>query len=153
MNAEERAERARENFFEGYNCAQSVALAFDDVFAEKGIDRETLAHLASPFGGGMGRLREVCGAVSASLMLLGVLEGYDDPQTFDAKKELYEKVQGLANDYREETGSIICRELLGLGEGADVPVPERRSQGYYERRPCSELCATAARIAAERLGV
>ncbi len=146
MTSEERAQAARANFLEGYNCAQSVGVAFCDVFAEHGIDKKTVARLCAPFGGGMGRLREVCGTVSAMLMVVGVVEGYDDPQAFEAKAELYEHVQQLANAFREENGSIVCRELLDLPEGPDVPTPEKRSEQYYHKRPCAELCACSARI-------
>lgn len=151
MDARERGERARQNFLAGYNCAQAVVLAFDDVFEESGLDMSVVTRLASPFGGGMGRMREVCGAVSGMLMVLGTVEGYDEPKAFQAKKELYARVQELAGSYRAENGSIVCRELLGLGAGADDPTPEQRSEAYYRKRPCAELCACAARIVAEYL--
>lgn len=151
MDATERAERARSNFLQGYNCSQSVVLAFDDVLAEQGLDARTALRLASPFGGGMGRMREVCGSVSGMLMVLGLAEGYDDAKAFKAKKELYGSVQGLAARFREENGSIVCRELLGLPKGPSDPTPERRSEGYYRKRPCQELCACAAAILAEHL--
>ena len=149
MDANERAERARQNFLAGYNCTQSVVVAFGDVFEEQGLDLDAVTRLASPFGGGMGRMREVCGAVSGMLMVLGIVEGYDEPKAFQAKKELYARVQELAESYRAENGSIVCRELLGLGSGADDPTPERRTEAYYRKRPCAELCACAARIVAE----
>ncbi len=149
MDAHERAERARKNFLAGYNCTQSVVVAFGDVFEEQGLDLDAVTRLASPFGGGMGRMREVCGAVSGMLMVLGIVEGYDEPKAFKAKKQLYEHVQELAESYRAENGSIVCRELLGLGSGADDPTPERRTEAYYRKRPCAELCACAARIVAE----
>ena len=152
MTAGERADMARRNFLEGYNCSQSVVLAFTDVLEEQGIDARTMARLASPFGGGMGRMREVCGAVSGMLMVLGLTEGYDDAKAFAAKKELYQKVQELCGAYREENGSIVCRELLGLAKGPDAPVPEKRTDAYYRKRPCPELCACAARILAEARG-
>ncbi|MBR3317954.1 MAG: C_GCAxxG_C_C family protein [Atopobiaceae bacterium] len=135
----------------GYNCSQSVVLAFDDVLAEHGIDAATMARLSSPFGGGMGRMREVCGAVSGMLMVLGVVEGYDDPKAFGAKKALYARVQEIAGAYREENGSIVCRELLGLGKGPSEATPEKRTDAYYRKRPCPDLCACAARILAEHL--
>ena len=152
MDAYERSNRARENFLAGYNCAQSVALAFSDLFEERGISRELLAQMISGFGGGMGRLREMCGAVSASIMVLGLCQGYSDPADYEAKSELYAKVQEVAGRFRGECGSYLCRELLGLGEGPDVPVPERRGDAYYASRPCQELCATGARIISEYLG-
>ena len=151
MDAMERAERARRSFLEGYNCAQSVVRSFDDVLEERGIDLETALRMASPFGGGMGRLREVCGTVSGMMLVLGLVEGYDDPSAYEAKKELYREVQDLAGTFREENGSIVCRELLGLGAGPSRPAPERRTDAYYRKRPCPELCASAARILADHL--
>lgn len=151
MDEMERGERARSNFLRGYNCAQSVVVAFGDVFEEHGVDVDVAARMASPFGGGMGRMREVCGAVSGMLMVLGIVEGYDEPKAFAAKKELYARVQELAGRYRSENGSIVCRELLGLGAGPDAPTPERRTEAYYRKRPCADLCACAASIVAERL--
>lgn len=147
-----RAKRARQNFLAGYNCSQSVVLAFDDVLSEQGIDAALAARLVSPFGGGMGRMREVCGAVSGMLFVLGATEGYDDSKAHAAKTELYRKVQSLAGAYREEHGSIVCRELLGLASGPSDPTPERRTEGYYRKRPCAELCASAAAILEAYLG-
>ncbi len=141
MDAAEREELARRNFTTGYNCAQSVVRAFDDVFEEHGVDPETAALLASPLGGGMGRMREVCGAVSGMLLVLGLAEGYNDPEAFDAKKELYEKAQALAGAFKDENGSIICRELLGLDAGPSEATPEKRTESYYGSRPCAELVA------------
>ena len=152
MQAEERASRARQNFESGCNCPQSVVGAFDDVVARQGMDPEVALRLASPFGGGMGRLREVCGAVSGSLMVLGLVEGYSDPTIYDGKARLYEQVQELAARFREENGSILCRELLGLEEGPSSARPEERTESYYAARPCAELCASAARILSEHLG-
>ena len=151
VDAEARADRARQNFMDGYNCSQSVVMAFSDLVEAAGLDVEAVCRLASPFGGGMGRLREVCGCVSGSLMVLGLTRGYDDPKDYAAKKRLYAEVQELAARNRDQNGSIVCRELLGLGKGPDDPVPERRSDAYYRKRPCPELCAVAARILAEHL--
>lgn len=153
MGAEERAQAARQNFLAGYNCAQAVVLAFEDVLAEQGVDASTALRLASPFGGGMGRMRETCGAFSGMLMVLGLLEGYNAPKAFAAKKELYEKVQELAGAYRAENGSVVCREILGLKKGPDTPTPEKRTEGYYRKRPCAELCACAARILGRHAGI
>ena len=139
---------ARENFKKGYNCSQSIMLAFLD---ETGMDESTALKLAAPFGGGMGRLREVCGAVSGIYMVLGLLEGYDHPDDV-LKKELYEKVQMLAKKYREENGSIICRELLGL-KGVSDPTPEKRTEEYYRVRPCEEKIGKAARLLDEYLKI
>ena len=146
MDAAEREELARKNFSDGCNCAQSVVRAFDEVLAEHGIDPQTASRMVSPFGGGMGRMREVCGAVSGMLLVLGLVEGYDDPAAYDAKKGLYEKVQELAGTFKDENGSIICRELLGLDAGPSEAAPEKRTEAYYASRPCADLCASAARI-------
>lgn len=134
---------AKELFEQGYNCAQSVFGAFAE---ECGIDRETAVKLASPFGGGIGRMREVCGAVSGMMMAAGLLCGYSDPKAFDEKKRTYGMVQELAGRFREENGSIVCRELLGL-EGKDTSAtPSKRTDGYYQKRPCSCLVECAANI-------
>ena len=143
-----REERAREYFLQGYNCAQAVALAFADL---TGIDEETLARLASPFGGGMGRMREVCGAVSGMLMVEGLLRGYSDPKTTDEKRETYARVQDLATRFRAECGSIICRELLA-GQADSAPAPTERTPAFYQKRPCASLVALAAKILDESLG-
>ena len=128
-------------FLDGYNCAQAVAVAFCDL---TGMDKELAARLASPFGGGMGRMREVCGAVSGMLMVAGVLYGYDDPKATTAKRELYEQVQAMAGQFRAEMGSIICRDLL-KNPPAD-PNPSPRTAEYYSSRPCARMVATAAKI-------
>lgn len=133
---------ARGFFERGYNCAQSVFGAFCDV---TGLDFKTAVKLAAPFGGGMGRLREVCGAVSAMFMVAGLKYGYTDPKDADAKAEHYKLIQTLAEKFREENGSIICRELLGLPGGPDSPEPEARTEAYYKNRPCAEYVAFAAR--------
>lgn len=137
------AEKARELFKQGYNCSQAVLLAFEDV---TGLDGKTALMLSSSFGGGMGRLREVCGAVSGMFMVIGILYGYSDPKDQAGKTEHYARIQRLAEEFRQENGSIICRELLGLGGGADTPVPELRTESYYKKRPCAEMVASAAAI-------
>lgn len=152
MNSEERAALARQNFLAGHNCPQSVVAAFSDVLQENGIDVQTAIRMVSPFGGGMGRMREVCGAVSGMFVILGLVEGYDDPEDYDGKKELYEHVQELAGRFREQNGTILCRELLGLQEGPDAAAPEQRTEEYYHRRSCDEYVACAARILGEYLG-
>lgn len=138
------SEKARKLFKEkGYNCAQAVFLAFSDV---TGIDEGIAAKLSSSFGGGMGRLREVCGAVSGCFMVLGTVMGSDDPKDHEAKKAHYAVIQEAAARFKEENGSYICRELLGLGAGASDPAPEKRTEEYYRRRPCDEYVAVAAGI-------
>ena len=135
------SERAVELFVEGYNCAQAVAAAFDDL---TGLDEKTAARMASCFGGGMGRMREVCGAVSGMLMVAGVLYGYDDPKATKEKRELYAQVQAMAGQFRQELGSIVCRDLLKNPPSDPNPTP--RTEQFYKDRPCARMVATAARI-------
>ncbi len=137
-----RGELASSYFKDGYNCAQSVLLAFLD---KTGFDKETALKVSSSFGGGMGRLREVCGAVSGIFMVLGIVEGYSSNTDNTAKMEHYAKVQKLANEFKTENGSIVCRELLGV-KGAEKPTPEQRTDEYYKKRPCAELVRMAADI-------
>ena len=137
------SDKARELFRQGYNCSQAVLLAFSDL---TGLDEKTALMLSSSFGGGMGRMREVCGAVSGMFMVIGILCGYTDPKDHAAKTEHYARLQQLAEAFRRENGSIICRELLGLGKGPDVPVPELRTENYYKKRPCADMVADAAAI-------
>ncbi len=137
------AQKAMKLFKEGYNCSQSVFLAFEDLH---GIDRKKALMLSSSFGGGMGRLREVCGAVSGMFMVAGCLYGYSDPDDYEGKKAHYERIQLLAKEFEERNGSIVCRKLLGLGEGKDIPSPEKRTDAYYKKRPCGELVGMAAAI-------
>ena len=144
---EKYGERAKELFESGYNCAQAVFLTFAE---ELGIDPVTASAVSAPFGGGMGRLREVCGAVSGMFMSLGVLYGDYGTETSDTKKQQYADVQRLAAAFEEKNGSIICRELLGL-EGKSEPSPEKRTDAYYKKRPCSEMVADAAEIFAAYL--
>ena len=136
-------EKAEKLFKEGCNCAQSVLCAFEDV---TGFERETAAKLASSFGGGLGRMREVCGAVSGAAMVLGLAKGYSDPGDFDAKKAHYALIQEFAARFKEQNGSIICRELLSGSGASSGFTPERRTDGYYQKRPCAELCRRAAEI-------
>lgn len=139
-----KGDRAKELFEQSYNCCQAVIGAFAD---ELGIDFNLAVKIASGFGGGMGRLREVCGAVSGMFMVLSLKYGYDDPQASQEKKAIYKDVQTLAEQFKEENGSIICRELLGLStKGADNPTPENRTQAYYKKRPCSEICRCAGNL-------
>ena len=137
------AQKAMDLYKEGFNCSQSVFLAFEDMYKMAPM---TELKLSSSFGGGMGRLREVCGAVSGMFMVAGVLYGYDDPKDYEAKKVHYERIQQLAKEFELRNGSIVCRQLLGLGEGKDTPAPEKRTQEYYKKRPCAELVGIAAAI-------
>ena len=134
-------ERAVDLFVEGYNCAQAVAAAFGDL---TGLDEKTAAKMASCFGGGMGRMREVCGAVSGMLLVAGVLYGYNDPKATTEKRELYAQVQAMAGQFRQELGSIVCRDLLKNPPSDPNPTP--RTEQFYKDRPCARMVATAARI-------
>lgn len=138
-----RANKARDYFTEGYNCAQAVCLAFADIM---GMDESTAAKISSPFGGGMGRMREVCGAVSGMYIVLGFVRGYDNPNDADSKKALYAEVRDLAERFKAEFGSIICRELLDGVEHTNGPTPEKRTESYYHKRPCGEQVAYCAYI-------
>ena len=137
----EREIQAITYFMEGYNCAQAVLLAFADTV---GIDGKTCAKLSSSFGGGMGRMREVCGAVSGMLMVAGLLYGYDGPEEGGIKKAHYTRVQYLAEQFRNEAGSIICRDILK--NPPEDPTPSPRTAEYYKQRPCARMVALAVRI-------
>lgn len=137
------SQRAMELFKQGYNCSQSVVAAFCE---ELDIDFETALKISSSFGGGMGRLREVCGAASGMFMVAGLKYGYSDPKDNKAKTEHYKLIQQLAAQFKAENGSIVCRELLGLNAGPDSPIPELRTNEYYKKRPCAELVGCAAEI-------
>lgn len=142
------SEKAVENFRSGYNCAQSVFLAFaEDV----GFDKETALKLSSSFGGGMGRLREVCGAVSAMFAIAGLKKGYTTPNNDDIKAKHYELIQSLAEDFKSKFGTIICRELLELPEGKDSPIPSKRTEEYYQTRPCESFIRFASEIIENKL--
>ena len=141
-----RSQKAKELFESGYNCSQAVLLAFADMF---GMDFETAQKISATFGGGMGRMREVCGAVSGMLMVLGLATGEYAPTDTAKKAEQYKTVQQLANEFRKKNSSIICRELLGLsqnGEKISPPTPSERTDEYYKKRPCALLVQDAAEI-------
>lgn len=177
FDPEKRAAQAKENFLNGYNCCQAVLLAYTDII---GLDREVAATIASGFGGGMGRLREVCGAVTGMSMVAGFILPAADPSIKEERTANYALVQKFAGAYRAENGSIVCKELLGLvphscvdkngigkpcdeilkqnGSGMhgvnlkqESPEPSDRTPEYYRKRPCPELVASAARIIAEEL--
>lgn len=173
FDLEERVQRARDNFkVHGYNCCQSVLLAYADVI---GIDPQTAAVLTSGFGGGMGRLREVCGSVSAMFMIAGYISPAADPTIKSDRTANYALVQEVAGKFRKENGSIVCKELLGLvpkstvnkagigipsqtgNDGKPIelktesPEPSDRTPEYYRKRPCEDLIACSARIIGEKL--
>lgn len=132
---------AGELFMQGYSCSQAVAAAFSDV---TGISPELSARMVSAFGGGLSRLREVCGAVSGMAFVLGILYGYDRPEDEQGKKELYRLTQQLAGEFREANGSIICREILK--NPPSDPNPTSRTAEFYKIRPCARLVVSAAEI-------
>ena len=143
-----RADKAEELFRKGYNCSQSVFAAFADVL---GMSVEEAAKIASPFGAGFGKMREVCGAVSGMTLAAGYLKGYDDPADYESKKELYRLIQNMCAEFKEHEGTIICRDLLGLQKGEDAAEPSVRTEEYYQSRPCIGACRTAAEIAEKHL--
>lgn len=142
-NSISKGDVAYENFLKGYNCTQAVAVAFAD---ELGLDEATAARLSSGFGGGMGRLREVCGTFSGVVFVLSSLYGYSEPKNLEGKKDLYEKIRACAAKFRADNGSIICRELLGLEKAEESAIPEPRTAEYYKKRPCPELCCYAGNL-------
>lgn len=137
------SDKACQLFAEGRNCAQAVFAAFADV---TGFDENTALMLSSSFGGGMGRMREVCGACSAMFMVAGLLYGYSSPDNDAEKAEHYRRIQLLASQFRDVHDTIICRELLKNISVSNSPVPEKRTEQYYKVRPCVRFVRTAAEI-------
>lgn len=144
-----RGQKAEEYFKSGYNCAQAVVMAFADVI---GGDTQAYLRLSSSFGGGIGRLREVCGAFSGSCIVAGLLRGYDNENGVD-KGSHYALIQRLALKNKLQNGSIICKELLGATVNLSSADPSVRTAEYVKKRPCAELCRIAADILAEELGI
>lgn len=134
---------AEQNFENGCNCAQAVLLAFSGL---TGLDEKTALSLASSFGGGMGRLREVCGAVSGMFMAAGLLYGGNTTASRQEKAAHYARIQALAAQFREKNGSYLCRELLAGVQTTSGTAPEPRTKEYYQKRPCKLLCGDAAEI-------
>ena len=150
-NSSPKAKKAMELFHEGYNCAQAVLGAFAQ---DMNMDFQQAMMLSSSFGGGMGRMREVCGAVSAMFMVAGLEKGYSDPKASTEKAGHYDYIQQLAAKFKAENGSIICRDLLGLTQpGPDTPVPEPRTEAYYKKRPCQLLVGQCAAILEQELNL
>ena len=141
-----RGDKAYELFMSGYNCTQSVVGAFADRI---GMDFDTAVKFGSGFGGGIGRLREVCGTFSGAVIVIDMLYGYSDPKNVKAKAELYARIQELAAQFRKDNGSLIYKELLGLSRPEGSPVPEARTAEYYKKRPCPELCRYSANMVEE----
>lgn len=130
-------------FLSGCSCAQAVVLAFRDV---TGLDDAAAAKISSSFGGGMGRMRLTCGAVTGMFMVLGLLYGYPAGETGPAKAEHYARIQETAARFRELFGSVSCAEILKDLNVSASPVPDERTEEYYKRRPCARQVMAAARI-------
>ncbi len=145
---ESRVGYAADLFQSGYNCAQSVFAAYADLF---GMDRQTALKMSSAMGGGVGRMREICGAVSAMAMLAGLKEGNDDPENEEAKARIYALVRRMSGQFREKEGTIICRDLLGIEGMEESARPSVRTAEFYATRPCARLIAEAAEIIEEVL--
>lgn len=143
-----RKEQAVEAFFGGCNCAQAVFVTYADLF---GIDRQTAMNLTNSMGGGISRLREVCGTVSAIALLTGLAEGAVDPQDLQAREKIYGRTRELLSLFEEENGSLICRELLGKAGREMSSMPSERTPEYYKKRPCAKYVASAAKILEENL--
>lgn len=137
------ADKACELFAQGLNCSQAVFTAFCDV---TGMDEGTAKRISSSFGGGMGRMREVCGACSGMFMVIGLLFGEGTETDDKLKAEHYKRIQLLAEQFRAEHGTIICRELLKELSVTKTPTPEKRTEQYYKVRPCVRFVRTAAEI-------
>ena len=148
INPIERAERAKALFNEGYNCAQSVALAYADITP---LDEQMVATITASFGGGLGRLREVCGAVSGMAFVASFISPCPTATDATAKKQNYALVQEFAEKFRQQNGNIVCRSLLGLDRPKDDPTPSPRTEEYYKKRPCAEYVYDAALIVGEYL--
>ena len=138
-----RADRAEELFRKGYNCSQTVFGTFADVM---GLDLDTAMKMASPFGAGFGKLREVCGAVTGMCMVVGHLKGYSSPTDKEGKIATYKLISDMCNEFKEKKGTYICRELLNIKPGEDLPEPAIRDENYYKTRPCIAACRLAAEL-------
>ena len=146
---EKRVEKAKTLFHQGFNCSQAVFAACADIY---GIEDETLTlRLAASFGGGIGRMRQTCGAACGMFMLAGLENGSAIEGDAEGKKQNYALVQDLAAKFQAENGSLICSELLGIAPKPQEPTPEARTEAYYRKRPCVEMVASAVRIYLESL--
>ena len=148
LDNEQRVARAVELFKMGYNCAQAVTAAFAD---EYGYTEEQALKMSASFGGGIGRMRETCGAACGMFILAGLETGSTDAEDRQGKADNYALVQRLAQEFTKENGSLVCAELLGLRERKpQVATPDERTPAYYAKRPCAKMVETAARIWANR---
>lgn len=146
-NKEERIQRAVDLFMAGFNCSQSVVAAFADIY---GFTEEQALRMSASFGGGIGRMRETCGAACGMFLLAGLEKGATDPKDRQGKGANYELVQQLAAEFKKQNGALRCADLLRLPKGAPVVfMPEDRTPAYYAKRPCAKMVEVAARIWAE----
>lgn len=145
---EKYVKKATDNFEKGYNCSQSVFLAFAE---EYGVDPEMAARIALSFGGGMGRLREVCGAVTGMFMVMGLHYPASDLKNIASRTVNYDAVQRTAFEFKSEMGSYICADLLKIKREPQSPAPDSRTSAYYAERPCLRCVATAAAITAREI--
>lgn len=149
FDIEQRVQAAVQNFESGYNCAQSVFLAYSDVFE---LDLNMAKQMSVSFGGGVGRMREICGTVSAMAMLAGFKYPVLDQNDQKARTKNYAMVQKMSEMFKEKHGTIICRSLLPAAEASQTaPAPSERTSEYYAKRPCSKYVEEAARIAGRML--
>ena len=145
---ESRVSTAISFFEQGYNCSQAVFMAYSDIY---GIESDTAAKLGTSFGGGMGRLREVCGAVSGMFLVLGLHYPANDVKDKTAKTTNYDSVQRTAKEFKLEMGSYICADLLKTKHQPENPVPSERNARYYALRPCTRCVAIAAEIVGKEI--
>lgn len=145
---EARVERAKALFKQGFNCSQSVCAACADLY---GMDEQMALRVAASFGGGIGRMRQTCGAACGMFVLAGLENGSATPGDAEGKKQNYTLVQDLAAKFKEENGSLICAELLGIAPKPQQPTPAPRTEEYYKKRPCVEMVGNAVRIYLENV--
>lgn len=140
-----RGELAKSYFLKGYSCSQAIVLAFKDLI---NLDTKDILRISSPFGGGMSRLRETCGALTGSFIVLGYLYG-SSTNDIKEKEDIYKRAQEIANKFKEKNGFIACRKLLNLDHESDDYKPEIRNKEYYLKRPCLEIIKNAGDILEE----
>ncbi|WP_294593370.1 C-GCAxxG-C-C family protein [uncultured Bacteroides sp.] len=148
MEMKDRVEKAVENFKSGFNCSQSVVAAFADMY---GFTEEQALRMSASFGGGIGRMRQTCGAACGMFLLAGLEKGATDGKDREGKAANYALVQELAEEFKKRNGSLICAELLGLKKPEGSAVPEARTEQYYAKRPCARMVEEAAKIWSEYL--
>lgn len=148
VNKQQKVERARDLFLEGYNCAQSVAAAFAP---EMGLEEKAVLRLSSAFGGGLGGMRAVCGAVSGMAMVLGSLNGYDEADETEGKKHLYAQMRRLCTQFTDQYGTLTCRDLLQQSGVVAKAEPSERTPEYYRTRPCARYVECCAGLLADAL--